>query len=396
MDIETLKVLFLSFYFQPDLSAGSFRATALTEALRARLPAGSRVDVLTTSPNRYRSFSEAAPSEQVEGPIHIRRIELPPARKGIAGQMLAFVHYARQVSRLVADKQYDLVYATSSRLMTAALGAFIARRTHSPLYLDIRDLFVDTIADVLPRPLAIAARPAFSLLERRTFRAAAHINLVSAGFRDYVARVSGGVPLSFFTNGVDDEFLDFGPGTHLAPGPEPTRILYAGNIGEGQGLETIVPALAARLGASATIRVIGDGGRRTALEAAVASLPNVEIHPPVRRQELLQEYRQADVLFLHLNDYPAFLKVLPSKLFEYAATGKPILAGLNGFSADFARSEIPNAAVFAPRDVDAAQRACAALLMTSVDRRAFVAKYSRTSIMNAMAQDMIEVAHAGR
>ena len=391
-----MKVLFLSFYFQPDLSAGSFRATALTEALRARLPAGSQVDVLTTSPNRYKSFSEAAPIEQVDGAIHIRRIELPPTHKGVAGQMLAFLHYARQVRKTVADKRYDLVYATSSRLMTAALGAFIARRVGAPLYLDIRDLFVDTIADVLPPPMAIAARPAFSLLERRTFKAAAHINLVSAGFRDYATRVSEGVPLSFYTNGVDDEFLDFDPGSRTSAQPGPTRILYAGNIGEGQGLETIVPALAGKLGPAATLRIIGDGGRRSALANAVASLPNVEICPPVRRLELLEEYRQADVLFLHLNDYPAFLKVLPSKQFEYAATGKPILAGLNGFSADFARTEIANAAVFSPRDVDAAQRALEALSMTSVDRRPFIAKYARASIMSAMAQDMIEVANAGK
>jgi len=31
----------------------------------------------------------------------------------------------------------------------------------------------------------------------------------------------------------------------------------------------------------------------------------------------------ADVLFLHLNAYKAFEKVLPSKIFEYAATGRP-------------------------------------------------------------------------
>lgn len=391
-----MKILFLSFYFKPDLSAGSFRATAAIQALKGLLPAGSQVDVLTTSPNRYQSFSAAAPSEERDGALHIRRIELPPPRPGTAGQVLAFIHYARKVRQIVAEQQYDLVYATSSRLMTAALGASMAARLRAPLYLDIRDLFVDTISDVLPAPAAFLAKPLFSLVERRTFSAAAHINLVSEGFRNYVSQHAPGVPLSVFTNGVDDEFRDFMPDTAPPPKSAPIRVLYAGNIGEGQGLETILPPLAKRLGADVTFRVIGDGGRRGALAEASAALPNIEIRPPVKRAELLEEYRACDVLFLHLNDYPAFLKVLPSKLFEYAATGKPILAGLKGYSADFVRQEITNAAVFDPCDPDAAQQAFASLSMASVDRRDFVVKYARTTIMHAMAQDMIEVANAPR
>lgn len=388
-----MKILFLSFYFRPDLSAGSFRATAVAEALKGLLPPGSQVDVLTTSPNRYQSFSAAAPAEERDGAIFVRRIELSQSRGGIAGQMLSFLQFARQVRNIVADQRYDLVYATSSRLMTAALGASMAARVRAPLYLDIRDLFVDTIGDILPVSIGFVAKPVFSLVERRTFSTARHINLVSAGFSEYVSRRNPGVPLSFFTNGVDDEFLDFEPTKKNPDYAGPTRILYAGNIGEGQGLETILPSLVRRLGSDVAFRIVGDGGRKSVLVEAVSALPNVEIKPPVKRVELLDEYRASDVLFLHLNDYPAFLKVLPSKLFEYAATGKPILAGLKGYSADFVRTEIANAAVFDPSDADGAHRALSTLTMAAVDRRDFVEKYARATIMRAMAKDMIRVAN---
>ena len=75
----------------------------------------------------------------------------------MAGQSRAFAEFARRALEIVAERSYDLVFATSSRLMTAALGAWIARRKHAALYLDIRDMFVDTIGDVLP---AAAAWPA--------------------------------------------------------------------------------------------------------------------------------------------------------------------------------------------------------------------------------------------
>ena len=64
------------------------------------------------------------------------------------------------------------------------------------------------------------------------------------------------------------------------------------------------------------------------------------------KQKLIKEYLNADILFLHLNDYEAFQKVLPSKLFEYGAMNKPILAGISGYSKEFVKSEISNCAVF--------------------------------------------------
>ena len=63
------------------------------------------------------------------------------------------------------------------------------------------------------------------------------------------------------------------------------------------------------------------------------------------------------MLFLHLGAVPAFEKVLPSKLFEYAALGKPVLAGVAGYAADFVRAEIDNAACLRRRTLAAAVHA---------------------------------------
>jgi glycosyltransferase involved in cell wall biosynthesis len=138
--------------------------------------------------------------------------------------------------------------------------------------------------------------------------------------------------------------------------------------------------------------IIGDGGRRHALQEALAGLDNVELRAPVPRDALIEAYRAADVLLLHLNDYPAFRKVLPSKLFEYAAVGKPILAGVAGYAAEFIDKEIDNAAVFPPCDAAAAEAALAKLRLCITPRRAFVEKYTRARIMAAMADDILRTA----
>lgn len=385
----------LSFYYHPDLSAGSFRTTALIKALTEKLPEGAHVEVVTTLPNRYRTFSSECSEFETHPSLEIRRIRLPGHCSGMVDQSKAFLYFAKEVKRHVGSRQYDLVYATSSRLMTAALGAWIARRKKAKLYLDIRDLFVDTIKHVLPRRLLLLTRPLFSLVERWTIRRANKVNLVSSGFKSYFDSRYPSIPCSFFTNGIDEEFIAAGA---RLKGSKPVHplltVLYAGNMGEGQGLHMIVPALAKRMRGRIIFRLIGDGGRTAALQTALqkAGVDNVELSSPMKRDQLIQAYQEADVLFLHLNDYEAFKKVLPSKLFEYAAMGKPIWAGVSGYAADFVKSEITNAAVFHPCDAAEAEEVFEKLSLMNTRRPEFIDKYARTKLMQAMADDLLSVA----
>jgi len=389
-----MKILLLSFYYAPDLSAGSFRTTALVKALLEQLPETAEIDLITTLPNRYQSFSSEAPEQEEHDRLRIRRVKLPPHQSGMADQARAFTTYAKKVLALTHGEDYQLVYGTSSRLMTAALSAYVAKKKRAPLYLDIRDIFVDTIKDVLPRKAAFAARPVFSLLERWTMQRAAVINLVSQGFRDYFQSRYPAQKLSFFTNGIDEVFIAAGESPNVQPIEEgPAKVLYAGNMGEGQGLHAIVPELAKRLERKVNFRLIGDGGRRPQLEQRMKDLgcTNVELLPPVKRDELLREYQSADILFLHLNDYDAFRKVLPSKIFEYAAMGKPVWAGVAGYAAEFLQSEVDNAAVFPPCDVEQAVSSFASLQLCDVKRTEFIRKYARDNIMRDMAADILKL-----
>lgn len=389
-----MRILVLSFYYRPDLCAGSFRTTALVEALSKEISPEGRIDILTTVPNRYGSYSIEAPATEMVGNISVTRIELPAHQSGMLDQAKAFIAYARTVLGLVKENQYDLVFATSSRLMTASLGAWVAKRKGIPLYLDIRDIFVDTIKDVLPKIVAMTLSPFFSLLESWTINAASKVNLVSRGFEEYFRVRYPKQHFSYFSNGIDEEFLLLTESNLKTVKSGLIEVLYAGNLGEGQGLHAIIPSLAQRMQGRVHFKIIGDGGRREALREAIASarLTNVELLPPMGRQQLIREYQAADVLFLHLNDYEAFKKVLPSKLFEYGAMNKPIWAGVAGYAADFTRAEMTNAAVFRPCDAVDAERVFSALSMHTEKRVDFVEKFSRMNIAKAMVGDILAIA----
>jgi hypothetical protein len=387
---KQLKILVLSFYYKPDLSAGSFRTTALVDALKQKMPVDGQIDVLTTLPNRYSSFSvEALAEEQVPG-LSIVRIALPPHQSGMFDQAIAFIAFAREVSLQTRGLEYDLVFATSSRLMTAVLGAWVARKKRIPLYLDIRDIFVDTIKDVLPRHFAMLARPVFALLERWAINSASKVNLVSQGFSEYFSARYPRQRFSYFTNGIDDEFLSVRIPESLPRTEGVVEVLYAGNLGEGQGLHAIIPDLAKKMRGRVRFKIIGDGGRKDALLAALVSagVDNVELLQPIKRAQLIKAYKDADVLFLHLNDYDAFRKVLPSKLFEYGAMGKPIWAGVSGYAAEFMRTKLDNSAVFHPCNAADAERVFSQLRLQNGSRDRFVAEFARTKIAQDLATDV--------
>ena len=125
-----MKLLLLTFYYPPDLSAGSFRAAALTDAL---LRAGAKVDVLTTRPHRYASYREAAEPQaadlETSAALRITRLPVGFHRSGLMDQSLVFSGFAARALRAVRGKRYDVVVATTSRLFTGFLGGLIARRT---------------------------------------------------------------------------------------------------------------------------------------------------------------------------------------------------------------------------------------------------------------------------
>tara|TARA_B100000989_G_C19525244_1_gene466476 strand:- start:2204 stop:3382 length:1179 start_codon:yes stop_codon:yes gene_type:complete len=387
-----MRILVLSFYYPPDIGPGSLRAKSIVDALIEQGPSDLKIDVITTLPNRYHSLNISAQKYEDIGKVSINRITLSKHKSGMFDQAKAYILFVLAVRKLILKKKWDIVVATSSRLMTASLAVWIAKRVNSKIYLDIRDLFADTIDNIFKKKALHVLTPLFYKLEKWTFQSADKLNIISAGFFDYIKKIAPKVSLSTYTNGVDDMFLkeNF---IIKQINPKPL-ILYTGNIGDGQGLHRIIPNLANEL-KDVQFRLIGDGSAKGLLtnNYLFKLLNNIEILKPVLRNELINEYQKADILFLHLNDYKAFHKVLPSKIFEYAATGKPILAGVSGYAAKFLVDQVKGVEVFDPCDIRSMKLGLQKLLNgpKNIDRRDFCLRYHRNKIMKNLANDILSL-----
>ncbi len=385
------KFLILSFYFKPDLCAGSFRTTALVEAFKNKINSEDRIDIITTMPNRYNTFRKKAKRvEKLTNNITVYRIPIPLHKSGLLDQIKSFSTYFFKTLMIVRKHDYNFVFATSSRLFTAFLGMLCAKLKKTILYLDIRDIFTDTMKDLLKGTIiGFIVLPVLKIIEKITFSSSVHINLVSKGFHSYFKKKYY-KSYSFYTNGIDTDFFPYDYSKNRMTNKK--IITYAGNIGEGQGLHKIIPS-AKKLEDKFDFWIIGDGGAKQKLVETIEKydITNTTLYTPVDRTELKELYKKSDYLLLHLNDCDAFKKVLPSKIFEYSVTEKPIIGGVTGYAAEFLEKNVPNVILFEPGDREMFENNLLDYKYKIASRKKFIENSKRTTIMSEMVDNIISI-----
>lgn len=386
------KILYLCYHYDPDLSAGSFRNTALSRQLAYAAKDGYEIHLICTQPNRYSNLSETSPAYEVLGNLHIYRKEVPQHGNGFFKQILAFMAYRKSVLKQMETMRPDFIFASTSKLFTGFLAYQIARRHRLKLYIDLRDLFAENLKELIRLPIANSFVSWFvrTYFEIPCLRYAQDISINSEGFRNNIPNGFKG-RLHFFPNGIDSYFLNWrqleGLDTELK------TVCYAGNIGEGQGLHKIIPELAKGLEKTHRFLLIGSGSALNKLKKRLEELKirNVEFLSPMKRNKLLEYYRSSHYLFLHLNDFDSFKKVLPSKIFEYASGDLPIVAGVSGTARSFLEEEVKeNVFLFDPCDAAAAIRIFQNANYALGARPEFVEKYDRQKITERMAESILE------
>ena len=114
-------------------------------------------------------------------------------------------------------------------------------------------------------------------------------------------------------------------------------VMFAGNLGMVQGLETVIEAAALlRDRAEMEFVFIGDGTDRARLEALVAEngLTNVRFlgyHPPADMPAFLGA---ADALLVHLRRSEIADHAIPTKILSYLAAARPIICATHGAACD--------------------------------------------------------------
>ncbi len=342
-----MRILIFSQYFTPEVGATSTRVHSFAAGLAAR---GHDVEVVCEVPNH----PQGVVHPQYRGRLVVRRrldgfrgswlwVRTRP-EKSTRDRLLFYGSYlAGATAWGSAARRPDVVLASSPPLPVALAGALVARRHRVPFVMDVRDLWPEAAVAVGelndPRALRVAER-----LERFLYREADAISTVTEPFVTHIERLGGDGKVKLLPNGTTQFWLD-------AAAIEPDRAgaglpdgefvwTYAGNVGLAQGLDTAVAA-AALLGPGFRLVVLGEGAERPSLRALAATVAPglVEFRDQLPPRQAVVVLRASDALLVSLAADPVLESFVPSKLFDFCATGRPVVLAANGEPHRLVRAE---------------------------------------------------------
>ena len=282
-------------------------------ALYARLVGKEKSDVVSVG---FTGTTQPGWKQKVARWIRAN-VFLPDARVG-------WVPFAlRRGRELLEEGGYEAVFTTGPPHSAHLIGRFLAPRFKLPWVADFRDPWTEIdYADELP--VTDVARWLDSALERSVLREASAVTVVTPSWRrDLERRV--GARYQVICNGYDP--ADFTG--EVDPDPE-FVVGYLGNLNEARSPTALWQALGEMEAAvhmpGLRVRFIGNvdpaalaGARRHGVEELV------DVRPYVPHDEAVREMQRSSVLLLLINRAANRMGIIPGKVYEYVAAGRPVL-----------------------------------------------------------------------
>ena len=336
-----MKILIVSQYFWPE----SFRINDVVSSLVEK---GVVVDVLTGKPNYpdgiiFNGYS--AWNCQIENKYgsNIYRVPLIPrgnkSKIMLALNYLSFIFFGMiQGAWMVRKNKYDLVFVYGlSPILLSLPGIFISKIKGIQIILWVQDLWPESLIATksINNKIVIVL---VGKLVKWIYKSMDLILVQSKSFIDEVKKMAIEKKVIYYPNSVDSSFYDYSLINiinidSLFKNDDNFEVVFAGNVGIGQGLEVIVE-VAKLLSMYGNIKFIiyGSGSRLDWLteQKNKYNLNGIVLkgrHPVERMPQILSN---ASALLVTLSDEPIFAKTIPNKIQAYLAVGRPILACLNG------------------------------------------------------------------
>ncbi len=347
---------------------------------------GHQVRVLTGFPNYpggvlYPGYRQRLGHRTHHDGVTVRRVPLYASHDSSGLRRAAnYLSFAASSSAAAlpylggADVLY--VYHPPATAAAAAMLARLARRI--PIVLHVQDVWPDAVTASSMAPRGVAGRLVHDLVGaamRRLYAVSAAIVVIAPSMRDLlIARGADPAKVHTSLNWTDEAV--FRPHPQPAATSELVRpgrctVMFAGNFGHFQGLDTAIRATAAVGRAPIDLLLVGSGVQETLLRALAGDLGAGNVRFAGRRPpaQVAALHAAADFQLVSLRAMPMLSAVIPSKLPAALACGAPVIISAAGDSAAVVRTAGAGL-VCDPEDPDQlAQRFLDAAAMPAGERR---------------------------
>lgn len=335
-----MKILMVNHYALPPSQAGGTRHYSLAKGL---IQLGHEVTIVASSFDHDSrtdrlAAGEAFRKETLDG-VPFLWLKTPGYRRNGAGRLWNMLAFARALHRHGLAQTWpcpDLILGSTPHPFAAVAGLRMAEALGIPFVLEIRDVWPQSLIDVMGISRHHPIVWLLAKLERDLYRGANHIvTLLPTVSRRVQER--GGDPsgITWVSNGID---LD------LVPPPAPPAegdtftIIYPGSLGVSNALDVMVDAAIllqakeASLPKRLDLVLMGHGPEKERLQARVvqAGLRNFRFLAPVPKRDVYQVLATADAFWSSSQVTGLWEHGISfNKLFDFMAMARPTVIGLD-------------------------------------------------------------------
>lgn len=334
-----MKILFITDNFPPEVNAP---ATRTIEHCKEWIKEGVEVTILTCVPNFphgkiYDGYkNKLYQIEMVEGIKVIRVWSYITSNNGFMKRVLDYASFAFVAFWIGLFQKFDIIVATSPQFFTTWTGWGLSKIKRKPWVFELRDIWPESIKTVGAMEDGIVL-DTLEKIELALYRDCDKVIAVTDAFKtNLISRGIDAKKIEIVTNGSNMElFFPIEKDMQLLKKyqlDDKFIIGYLGTHGMAHSLDFIIHAIAKITDPEIHFLFVGDGSMKDTIVAIAKelSLKNVTFLDPISKDKMPQYLSVIDVSLAPLKRSDNFKTVIPSKIFEASAMGKPTLLGVEG------------------------------------------------------------------
>ena len=327
-----MKILVVCQYYHPE----PVRITDICEELVKK---GHSVTVLTDIPNYpmgdiYKGYEKGRKRLETINGVHVHRVFTVPRKSNAIMRLLnyhSFSYFSKKyVEKL--DNDFDVVLVNQlSPVMMADAAIKYKKKYNKKIIMYCLDIWPESLCAGGIKKNSLIYKIYFKI-SKKIYGKMDKILVTSKSFINYLGE-------SF---NIKKEIFDYLPqyaesifDIDLCKKEKDSKIdlLFAGNIGKAQSIDTIIEAAnILKDNDKVFFHIVGDGQELESLKTKVneLKLDNIIFYGRKPLDEMPLYYKKADAMLVTLCGDSLISSTLPGKVQTYMAAGKPIICAANG------------------------------------------------------------------
>jgi len=313
---------------------------------------GHHITVLTGKPNYpdgiiYPEYQQKGIQHQDHAGVEVIRVPMRPRKSGGKNLFLNYISFVTsgllRFPVLVKDRDFDVIFVFSPSPITSVIPAILLKfikRTHLAVW--VQDLWPESLSATgfINNKFVLKM---VSYLVKAIYACSDTLLVQSQAFIAPVSALARRDKIQYFPNAIDDMQEQVANDEDKTI-PESLKslletsfcLVFAGNIGTAQSIETLIKAARSlRDVPEIKIVLVGKGSvlEWAQQEVAYLQLENVVFAGAYPMSVMPLIFSRSKALLVLLKADELFSYTIPSKVQAYMSAGRPIIASINGEAA---------------------------------------------------------------